>query len=312
MRLFVAGASGVIGPPLISRLAGDGHDLFAMTRTPGKAEALRESGAEPVVCDALDADGLSRAVAEARPDAVVHHLTNIPQRIDPRRADRDFADNDRLRTEGTANLVAAARAAGVSRVVAQSVAFFYAPGEPRVKSEEDPLFLEAPRPFDRSVNALLALESAVRETEGVEGVVLRFGFWYGPGTAYDRGGSTAHQVEARRFPVVGDGGGVFSFVHVDDVVAATVAALDGPPGTYNVTDDDPAPAREWLPAYAEALDAPPPRRVPRWLARTAAGPYAVHLMTDLAGASNEKAKRELGWAPAHPTWRDGFREALAR
>ena len=310
MRVFLAGGSGVIGPPLVSRLAGDGHEVFAMTRTASKAQALRERGAEPVVCDALDADGLAAAVAEARPDAVIHHLTNIPQSLNPRRAGREFAANDRLRKEGTPNLVAAARAAGASRVVAQSVAFFYAPGEPRVKSEDDPLFAEAPAPFDRSVDALLALEGAVREAEGIDGVVLRFGFWYGPGTAYARDGALGRQVAARRFPVVGAGSGMFSFVHIDDVVEATVAALSGPPGTYNVTDDDPAPVREWLPVYADALGAPAPRRVPKLLARLVGGRYAVYLMTELGGASNEKAKRELRWTPAHPTWRDGFREAL--
>jgi nucleoside-diphosphate-sugar epimerase len=310
VRVFVAGASGVIGPPLVSRLKEGGHEVVAMTRTPEKAQTLRERGCEPVVCDALDAEGVAEAIAAARPDALIHHLTDIPQEINPRRAGRDFAANDRIRTEGTANLVAGAKAAGVRRVVAQSVAFFYAPGDPPVKSEDDPLFVEAAPPFDRSVEALLSLEGAVRETEGIDGVVLRFGFWYGPGTTYARDGSTARQVAKRRFPLVGDGGGMFSFIHVDDVAAATVAALEAPPGTYNVTDDDPAPVRDWLPAYAEALGAPAPRRVPRWLARLVAGPYAVYLMTGLSGASNEKAKRDLNWTPQHPTWRDGFREAL--
>lgn len=310
MRIFLAGASGVIGGPLVPRLVRDGHEVTAMTRTPAKAEMLRERGAEPAVCDALDAEGLERAMTEAKPDAVIHHLTDLPQAVNPRRIEAEFEANDRLRKQGTANIVAAARAAGARRVVAQSVAFFYAPGSPPVKTEDDPLFADAPPPIDRSVEALLALEGAVAQTEAIEGVVLRFGFWYGPGTVYAPGGSTAEMVRKRRYPVVGDGGGVFSFVHIDDVVEATVAALDGPPGIYNVTDDDPALAREWLPAYAEAIGAPQPRRVPALVARLVAGRFAVYLMTELRGASNEKAKRELGWSPKHPSWRDGFEQAL--
>jgi nucleoside-diphosphate-sugar epimerase len=310
VRLFFAGATGVVGRPLVPRLVADGHEVTAMTRTPAKAEGLRSAGAEPVVCDALDADALARAVAEARPEAVIHHLTDLPQAINPRRADRDFEANDRVREQGTRNLVQAARAAGARRVVAQTVAFFYAPGEPGLRTEEDPAFVDAPEPFDRSVAASLALEREVTRTEGIEGVVLRFGFWYGPGTAYASDGSIAAMVRKRRYPLVGDGGGVSSFVHIDDVVEATVAALGAPRGIYNVTDDDPAPAREWLPAYAEALGASPPRRVPTWLARIVAGRYAAYLMTELHGASKAKAKRELGWTPRHPSWRQGFREAL--
>jgi len=310
VRVFLAGASGVIGGPLVPRLVREGHEVTAMTRTPDKAGALRERGANPVVCDALDAEAVTRAMAAARPETVIHHLTDLPRAINPRRADRDFAANDRVRVEGTANIVAAARDSGARRVIAQSVAFLYAPGDPPLKTEKDPLFVDAPPPFDRSVNALLALEHEVTRAAGIEGVVLRFGFWYGPGTAYGQEGSIAEQVRKRRYPIVGGGGGVFSFVHVDDVVEATVAALDAPPGIYNVTDDDPAPARDWLPAYAEVLGAPPPRRAPRWLARLVAGRYAVYVMTELRGASNEKAKRQLGWTPIHPNWRQGFREAL--
>ena len=282
-----------------------------MTRTPAKADALSERGAEPVVCDALDADALARAVAEARPEAVIHHLTDLPRAINPRRADRDFEANDRVRKEGTRNLVRAAHEAGARRIVAQTVAFFYAPGEPGLRTEDDPAFVDAPRPFDRSVAASLTLEQEVTGTQGIEGVVLRFGFWYGPGTAYAPDGSLAAMVRKRRYPLVGDGGGVSSFVHIGDVVEATVAALGAPPGIYNVADDDPAPAREWLPAYAEALGAPPPRRVPRWLARVVGGRYAAYLMTELPRASNAKAKRELGWELRYPSWRQGFVAAYA-
>ena len=310
MRIFVAGASGVIGEPLVPRLVRDGHEVTAMTRTPAKADALRERGAEPVVCDALDAAAVKRAMATARPEAVIHHLTDLPKAINPRRAGRDFASTDRLRAEGTPNLVAGAREAGARRVVAQGVCFLYAPGGSGLRSEQDPLYLDAPPPFDRSVAALAALEREVTRSEGIDGVVLRFGFWYGPGTAYGPDGSIAEMVRKRRYPVVGDGGGVFSLVHLDDVVEATVAGLEAPPGIYNVTDDEPAAARDWLPAYAEALGAPAPRRVPRWLARIFGGAYSVYAMTQLPGASNEKATRELGWTPRHPSWRQGFRDAL--
>lgn len=258
MKVFLAGASGVIGRPLVPQLVGDGHEVTAMTRSAEKADGLRERGAEPVVCDALDAEALAHAVVEAAPDAIIDHLTDLPRAINPRRAEQDFAANDRLRVEGTANLVAAARAAGTRRIVAQSVAFFYAPGPDTPNGEDDPLHTDAPAPFDRSVSALIALEQGVTRTEGLEGVVLRFGFWYGRGTAYASDGSIADQVRKRRYPVVGRGSGVFSFVHLDDVAAATLAALEAPPGIYNVSDDHPAPAREWLPAYAEALGAPAP------------------------------------------------------
>jgi len=310
MRIFLAGASGVIGGPLVPRLVGDGHEVVAMTRTPAKAELLRERGAEPAICDALDSQGLEQAMTAAAPDAVIHHLTDLPQAINPRRMDEEFAANDRLRTHGTANIVSAARACGAQRIVAQSVAFFYAPADRAIRTEEDPLYEQAPAPADRSVEALLALERAVTGAEGVEGVVLRFGFWYGPGTAYAPDGSIAEMVRKRRYPIVGDGGGVFSFVHVDDVVDATLAGLGAPSGIYNVTDDEPAPASEWLPVFAEAIEAPPPRRVPGLVARLVAGRYAVYLMTELCGASNAKAKRSLGWTPRHPTWRRGFATAL--
>jgi nucleoside-diphosphate-sugar epimerase len=310
MRLFLAGASGVIGPPLVSRLRGDGHEVVAMTRSAAKAGRLRELGAEPVVADVLDRDGLAAAVSEARPDAVINHITDLSGAFGSVRPSKEFARNDRVRREGGPNLVAAARAAGARRVVAQSVAFFYAPEGTGIKAEHDPLYVDAPSPIDRAAEAVATLESAVTQTDGIEGVVLRFGFWYGPGTGYAPDGAIAGMVAKRRFPIVGDGTAVTSFVHVDDVVEATVAALEAPPGIYNVTDDDPAPATEWLPAYAEALGAPPPRRVPAFVVRLAGGPYPHFVTTQLRGASNEKAKRELGWTPKHRTWRDGFREAL--
>ena len=310
MRVFLAGASGVVGPPLIARLAADRHEVAAMTRSAEKAGRLTELGAEPVVADAFDREGLTAAMAEARPDAVINHLTDLTGAFGSTGPGKACAGTDLVRVVGGPTVAAGARAAGARRLVAQSVAFFYAPGEPAVVSEDDPLYVEAPSPIDRSVHALAALERSVMEAAGVEGVVLRFGFWYGPGTGYAPGGAIAEMMEKRRYPVVGDGEAVSSFVHIDDVVEATLAALGAPPGVYNVTDDDPAPAKEWMPAFAAALGAPEPRHVPRFVVRAAGGPFAAFMTTELRGASNEKAKRELGWTPKHPTWRDGFREAL--
>ena len=310
MRVFLAGATGVIGRRLLPRLLEAGHDVTAMTRREDRAAALREAGAMPAVCDVLDAEGVRAAVAAAQPEVVVHELTDLPQALDPRKMEKQLAANDRIRTEGTRNLVAAAVAAGASRMVAQSIAFAYAPTGEGLKREDDPLWDDAPWPWSRSVAALRELDDAVTNTDGVEGLVLRYGFFYGPGSAYAPGGHYAREVRRRRFPVVGRGSGVFSFVHVDDAADATVAAVErGSPGIYNVVDDEPAPAREWLPAYAEAIGAKRPRRVPRFLARLLAGEYAVMLSTELRGASNERAKSELGWTPRYPSWRQGFREA---
>jgi nucleoside-diphosphate-sugar epimerase len=250
---------------------------------------------------------LREVVVSARPDVVVHELTDLLKAIDPRKMEEQLAANDRLRREGTRNLVEAALAAGASRIVAQSIAFAYAPRGGLVKAEEDALYLDAPWPWRRSVEAVRELERLVTETEGIEGVVLRYGHLYGPGTAYAPDGAMAELVRKRGFPIGGDGGRVLAFVHVDDAVRATVLALDrGAPGIYNIVDDEPAPQREWLPAYAESLGVKPPRRVPKLLLQLLAGRYAIHLVTEVRGASNVKVKRELGWRPRYPTWRDGF------
>jgi nucleoside-diphosphate-sugar epimerase len=309
VRVFLAGATGVIGRQLVPLLLADGHQLTGMTRSHEGLARLRGAGAEGVLADALDPDGVRSAVAGARPDAVIHQLTALPQRIDPRKMARDFAANDRLRSEGTRILVDAAAAAGAKRVIAQSIAFAYAPGPPgTLHTEGDPLHLDAPEPFRRSVLALAELERAVL---GAAGVVLRYGYFYGPGSAISRGGSIGADVLRRRMPVVGGGGGVWSFVHVADAAQATVRALGaGASGAYNVVDDEPAAVSRWLPALADALGAPRPLRVPAWLARPLAGSYGVATMTSAQGATNELAKRELGWLPAHASWREGFRSAL--
>jgi 2-alkyl-3-oxoalkanoate reductase len=311
MRIFLAGATGVIGRRLLPLLLAESHEVTGMTRSAARTGQLRAAGAEAVVADAFDAEQLKRAVAEARPDAVIHQLTSIPPRVDPRKMERDFATNDRLRMEGTVNLVAAAKAAGVTRVIAQSVAFFYAPGPPgTVHAESDPLLREdqAPKPARRSTAALASLERTVLDAGGA---VLRYGYFYGPGSAISSDGSTGQEVARGRLPIVGSGDGVWSFIHVDDAAAATVAALGAnKPGVFNVVDDEPARVAEWIPALAAALGARKPRKVPALLARVLAGSYGVALMTEAQGASNALAKRELGWSPRYASWREGFETAL--
>jgi nucleoside-diphosphate-sugar epimerase len=311
MRIFFAGASGVIGPSLLPRLLEAGHDVVAMTRTPAKADALRAGGAEPVVCDALDAQATRAAVLTAKPEVVIHHLTDLHQLGASRGSmKRAYAANNEIRRRGTANLLAAAHGAGARRIVTQSISFMYETG-PGLRSEDDPLIESDDPVLASGVDSTAAMEQQVLGSEGIEGVVLRFGFWYGPRTAFAPGGVQHSMVAKRRYPVVGRGSGVFSFIHVDDVAEATMLAMDrGAPGTYNVTDDDPAPLREWLPEYAEAIGAKPPRRIPTFLARLAAGKAIVHAATRMPGASSHKAKAELGWSPHWHTWRTGFREAL--
>ena len=311
MRVFVAGASGAVGRPLVPRLIAAGHQVTGMSRSAQKAEAIRAAGARAAVVDVLDLEGRTSAVTEAAPEVVVHELTALPHRFEPRKKDLYDATN-RVRTEGTRNLLAAARAAGTRRLVCQSIAFAYRPeSQPRVLDETAALFTNAKPPFGPAAQAVAAMERMVLEAEGIDGLVLRYGWFYGPGTFYAADGSTASDVRRRRFPVVGDGAGLFSFIHVDDAAAATVAAVErGSPGAYNVVDDEPAAMRDWLPVYAEALGAKAPRRVPVWLARLIAGRMVADMATVLPGASNGKAKRELGWNPAHSSWRSGFAESL--
>jgi 2-alkyl-3-oxoalkanoate reductase len=311
MRVLVAGATGVIGRPLVKQLREAGHDVVGTTRSRERAETIRKFGGEPVVVDARDTDDLRRVVIEARPEVVINQLTNLPQRLDYKRAKETFGPTTELRGKVGPALAGAAAEAGARRLIAQSVCFFYASTGKRAHSEDDPLIELPPEmPAAQGVIALEALERSTVETPGLEGVVLRYGFFYGPGSAYAADGAWAEDVRRRRFPIVGKGTGIFSYVHMDDAVSATIAALDRGSGIYNVCDDDPATLSEWLPAYAEALGAKPPRRVPVWLARLVAGKQAAGMSTTLEGASNEKAKRELGWQPKYPSWRQGFREAL--
>lgn len=306
MRILVAGATGAIGRQLVPRLIAAGHEVHGMTRTESKRAMLAELGAAPVVADALDPDQVAQAVATAKPEVIVHQLTAIGA-LNPRRFDRDFAMTNRLRTEGTDHLLSAGQAVGVQRFVAQSYgSWWYERTGGPVKSEEDRLDPGA-RGLRESYGAVRHLEQAVLGAEWTEGIVLRYGSFYGPGTSMAPGGEIFELVRKRMFPIIGDGGGVWSFIHVADAAEATVAAIErGSRGVYNVVDDDPAPVAEWLPALAQMLGAKKPLRVPAFIGRLLAGEVGVVMMTDARGASNAKAKRELGWRPGHPSWRQGF------
>jgi nucleoside-diphosphate-sugar epimerase len=314
MRIFIAGASGAIGRHLVPRLVARGHTVIGTTRSAAKLDALRALGAEPVVVDALDPDSVAEAVAKADPEVVVHQLTALSGPADFRNVPRMAAATDRLRTEGTDHLLAAARAVGARRVVAQSNAMWMERTGGPAADESVPIEPNPPADAARSVAALRHLEDAVTGMTWGEGVALRYGGFYGPGTGIsaEPGAVMAGYLRKRRFPIVGGGGGVWSLVHIEDAASATVAAIErGRPGIYHVADDDPAPVRVFLPELARALGAKPPRRVPAWLARLVAGEGAVSLMTSARGISSEKIKKDLGWTPRYPSWRTGFAEGLS-
>jgi 2-alkyl-3-oxoalkanoate reductase len=311
MKVFVAGATGALGRQLIPQLVARGHEVTGMTRSEGKRELIAGLGARPAVADALDSEAVAQAVGEAVPDAIVHQLTALSDSVkNIRNIDRAFATTNRLRREGTDYLLSAGRAAGVHRFVAQSFGGWpYAKEGGPVKTEEDPLDPDPPATIRETLAAIRYLESAVLDAEPIEGIVLRYGGFYGPGTSLglDPVGEQIEAVQKRRFPIVGSGNGMLSFIHIDDAASATVVALEsGRPGVYNVVDDEPAPAREWLPTLADAVGAKPPRHVPRWMGRLLAGEALTAMMTEARGASNQKAKRELGWELRYPSWRQGF------
>jgi nucleoside-diphosphate-sugar epimerase len=309
MRVFVAGATGAIGKQLVPRLVQAGHEVHGMTRRHSNRQKLEQLGAVPVVADALDAAQVADAVGTAQPDVIVHQLTAIGG-LDTRHMDRDFAPTNRLRTAGTDHLLAAGQAVGVRRFVAQSYFAAYERTGGPVKTETDPFDSNPAKEMRETVAAIRYLEHAVLGAEWTEGIVLRYGAFYGPGTSLAPDGEQADAVRHRKFPVVGDGGGIWSFIHIADAAEATVAAVDhGTRGIYNVVDDDPAPVSEWLPALADTLGAKQPRHVPRFVGRLFAGETGVMMITELRGASNAKAKRALHWRPAHPSWREGFAAA---
>jgi nucleoside-diphosphate-sugar epimerase len=300
MKVLVIGATGAVGLPLVSQLVDRGHEVVGTSRTQERAETLRTLGAEPAVLDVLDREAVRRMVLETRPDAIVHQATALAGGLDFKRFAETFAQTNRIRTEGTDNLLSAAKEAGVERFVAQSYAgITYARVGGPVKTEDDPLDESLPEAVQGTVEAIKHLESAVLDAGGV---ALRYASFYG--AAID---PMRDAVRGRKVPIVGDGGGVWSLIHVVDAAAATVLALErGESGVYNIADDEPAPAREVIPAMAVALGAPPPRKAPAWLAKLFAGELGVIMMTQIRGASNAKAKRELGWTLRYPSWREGF------
>jgi len=310
MRIFVAGATGAVGRSLVPLLVRKGHSVVGLTRTPAKTGLLWELGAEPVVADALDEKAIRARVAAARPDVIVHQLTALKGALDLRKFDRAFASSNRLRTAGTDYLLAAARDCGAKRIVAQSFCGWpYARDGGDVKTESDPLDPDPPQEFRGTLDAIRHLERAVTTTPGIEGVALRYGGLYGPGTGvFDP--SMIEQVRNRRMPLIGGGTAWWSFLHVDDAAEAAAIAVEQGEGVYNIVDDDPAPVHDWLPALAAMLGAKPPFRVPAWFGRLVAGEHIVVMMTQARAGSNAKAKRELGWSPQHASWRQGFAEII--
>jgi 2-alkyl-3-oxoalkanoate reductase len=312
MRVFVAGASGAVGKRLVPLLIASGYDVAAMTRSPQKTAALRAAGAEPVVADGLDRTAVMHAVLRAEPEVVIHQMTALTGVTSFRTFDDGFALTNRLRTEGTDHLLEAARAAGVRRIIAQSYGNWnYERTGSRLKTEADPFDPNPPANQRKSLRAIRYLEDAVIGAAGIEGIALRYANLYGPGTGFSVDGDIVKLVRMRRLPIIGDGGGIWSFIHIDDAAAATVAAIEhGAPGIYNIVDDDPAPVAVWLPELARVLGAKPPWRVPVWLGRLAVGEVGVSMMTQIRGTSNAKAKRELEWQLRYKSWRDGFRTGL--
>ena len=301
MRVFLAGATGAIGRPLVPALLGAGHEVTALARTAEKAKALAAQGAEPALADAFDIEGVREAVVSARPEVLMHQLTALPRELNLRKYFEQLEPTNRLRAQTTPSFLAAAREAGARRVIFQSVSFITAQQGPLVVDESAPLMDGTP------AEGVRTMERLVLGAEALEGVVLRYGFFYGPGTHYAPDGQMVALARKRRLPIVGSGEGRSSFVHLDDAVAATVLALDhGAPGVYNVTDDEPAPASEWIPELARLVGARPPRRLPAWLVRLLAGEATVLLATQLRGNSNAKARAELGFEPRFAHWRDGF------
>jgi nucleoside-diphosphate-sugar epimerase len=322
MKILVAGASGAIGRSLVPLLVGAGHDVVGMVQRPRSVEVVHALGAEPRTVDALDAAAVLNCFRETQPQVVIHQLTAIPAAIDMRRFDRDFALTNLLRTEGTRNLLAAAVDVGATHFLAQSFAVWTygrsangkKPGATKpgtkLKTEEDPLDPDPPAKLRSTLDALKMLERAVLSESRITGTVLRYGAFYGPHTAIAKDGSIVQAVRRRKLPLVGDGAGVWSFVHIDDAASATAAAVEsGRGGVYNVVDDEPAPASEWLSFLAHCAHAQPPRQVSAWMARLLIGEHVVTVMNEIRGVSNAKIKRELGWTPRWPSWRDGFREA---
>ncbi|CAL9338038.1 NAD-dependent epimerase/dehydratase family protein [Streptomyces sp. enrichment culture] len=313
MKIFVAGASGAIGGHIVTQLVARGHEVVGTTRSAARADALRALGAEPAVVDALDPESVADAMAKAEPEVVVHQLTALSGPVNMRRMKEMAAATNRLRTQGTDHLVAAARAVGVRRFVAQSNAMWMERAAGPVVDENGRLEPHPPADAEEGVAALRHLEDSVTGITWADGIAIRYGCFYGPGTGISSAPDAvfAGQIRRRQFPVIGSGAGIWSLVHIADAASATVAAVErGRPGIYHVADDDPAPVSEWLPYLSRALGAKPPRRIPGWLVGAVAGRAAVDMMTRAPGITSEKAKRELDWAPRYASWRTGFTQGL--
>jgi nucleoside-diphosphate-sugar epimerase len=312
MKVLVTGGTGAIGKFLLPLLVENRHEVVALTRSVTKAAQLEDSGVSAVIVDPLDRPRLTAAVRRAEPDVIIHQLTALSGVGNFRKFDQEFALTNRFRTEVTDTLLAAARTIGTRRFIAQSYCGWpYAKTGGPVKTEEDPLDPKPPESFTRTLAAIRSLEDKVGSTTFLEALALRYGMFYGPGTAIGKGGTILKMARKRRFPIVGGGGGVWSFIHILDAARATVAAISrGAPGIYNVVDDEPAKVATWLPALAKAVEAKPPYRIPHWLGELTIGKEGVSIMTQIRGCSNAKAKRELNWTPIYPSWRIGFVDGL--
>jgi nucleoside-diphosphate-sugar epimerase len=309
VRIFVAGGTGALGRPLVAQLQAAGHQVTVFSRSKSRVTALGLSGVTAAVGDALTPDQVMAAVQAAQPEVVINQLTNLAQTANPIALKRGFTQTNRLRVDASATLVRAAGAAGARRVIAQSLAFIYRPG-PGVRTEADPLWTDAGGQVGQMAGPVAALEAATLAADGPDAVVLRYGAFYGPGTYYAADGAFSTLIKKRRLPISGAGQGLFGFVHLNDAAAATVAALEGPTGIFNVVDDTPAPSADWIALVAEILGAKPPRRVPEGVVRLAAGTYSAYLMCRQPAVSNQRARTELAWAPEFPDWRAGLAATL--
>jgi len=312
MRVFVTGGTGAIGKFLLPLLLENKHEVVALTRSVIKATALEESGVAAVIADPLDKNALTAAVRRAEPEVIIHQLTALSKAGNFRKLDQEFALTNRFRTEVTETLLAAARTIGTRRFIAQSYCGWpYARTGGPVKTEEDPLDTKPPENFTRTLAAIRSLEDKIRSTTFLQGIALRYGNFYGPGTGIGKRGVVYDMVRKRRLPIIGGGGGVWSFIHILDAARATVAAMTrGAPGIYNIVDDEPAKVSTWLPVLASAVGAKPPYKIPHWLGELLVGKNGVMMMTQIRGCSNAKARRELGWTPVYPSWRIGFVDGL--
>jgi len=312
MKIFVTGGTGALGRFLLPQLIDKGHEVVALTRSPDKAEGIEKTGASAVIADPLDKQQLTAAVRRAEPEVIIHQLTALSTVANFKKLDQEFTLTNRFRTEVTDTLLAAARTIGTRRFIAQSYCGWpYARKGGPIKTEEDPLDPKPPESFVKTLAAIKYLEDKMRSVTFLEGLALRYGAFYGPGNAIGKGGSVWKLVRKRRLPLVGGGGGIWSFIHISDAASATVAAVtNGAPGIYNIVDDEPAPVSKWLPALAKAIGAKPPYRIPHWLGELTIGKAGVGIMTNIRGCSNAKAKQELHWTPIYPSWRVGFVDAL--